>query len=332
MSILNDSCVVVGIDEAGYGPLLGPLVVSAVVFRVPSSMLEADWWTALDVAVARKPKARLSKLVVADSKELSRRDDGLKWLERGVLSFLASPDGQGNKRIYPPTLRGLVGQVNPEALTAMTEYPWYADAECSLPATTTQDDILVQRSALGSALAEAGIEFLGAHSEILPEGHFNLRMDTLRNKSVLLLGQTLRLIQRASDNAGQSGLRVFVDKQGGRQNYGRPLMTAFEDAQLQILEETDKSSIYRLQRPSVTWTISFSQGGESRYLPIALASMFSKYIREMFMELFNAYWRRYNPELKPTAGYYEDGQRFLCDIAPLLSDMKIDRHMLVRNK
>ena len=37
------------------------------------------------------------------------------------------------------------------------------------------------------------------------------------------------------------------------------------------------------------------------------------------MRRFNAFWRQYLPEVQPTAGYYNDGQRFLADIDALLT-------------
>ena len=45
------------------------------------------------------------------------------------------------------------------------------------------------------------------------------------------------------------------------------------------------------------------------------ASMTSKYVRELAMELFNRFWQRHVPGLTPTKGYPEDAKRFRRDIA-----------------
>jgi ribonuclease HII len=322
--------VVAGIDEAGYGPLLGPLVVAEVVFRVPTELAGADWWRQLRGAVASKPKVRDPRLVVTDSKELSRRPDGLRWLERTALAFLSLPDGQGNERRFPPTLRGLLGQIDRAVLSALDEYPWYRQTDFALPAANTDHDILTQRGALHASLGEVGMEFLGAYAEVLPEGHFNRLVAATRNKSVVLLGQTIRLIQRASEAAGSSSMHIFIDKQGGRQSYGRSLMTAFEDAHLEILEEMDTSSAYRLMRQPAPWEVRFVQGGEKQHLVIALASMYAKYVRELLMLTFNAFWSEHVQGLTHTAGYYTDGQRFVKDIEPVIERMKLDRSLLIR--
>ena len=44
---------VVGIDEAGYGPNLGPFVMTAVLLRVPDEREDADWWHELSSTVRR---------------------------------------------------------------------------------------------------------------------------------------------------------------------------------------------------------------------------------------------------------------------------------------
>src|SRR5687767_9088016 len=95
--LTGEMVTIVGIDEAGYGPLLGPLVVSAVAFDVPLALLrESDpaaglnLWTLLKSSIAKRPNKRGSRLAVADSKILYDSSDsecGLKLLERAALVF-----------------------------------------------------------------------------------------------------------------------------------------------------------------------------------------------------------------------------------------------------
>ena len=50
------------------------------------------------------------------------------------------------------------------------------------------------------------------------------------------------------------------------------------------------------------------------------------------MGRFNAYWQRLLPELKPTAGYYNDGLRFLQDIEPKRRELGIADEQLIRSR
>ena len=54
--------------------------------------------------------------------------------------------------------------------------------------------------------------------------------------------------------------------------------------------------------------------GDDRYVQVGLASMFAKYTREVLMHLFNAWWQERSPGIRATAGYYQDGHRFLDDL------------------
>ena len=58
----------------------------------------------------------------------------------------------------------------------------------------------------------------------------------------------------------------------------------------------------------------------------------SKYVRELCMNSFNHYWAEQIDGLKPTAGYYQDGQRFLRDIASTAKALGLRREDLVRQK
>ncbi len=75
--------------------------------------------------------------------------------------------------------------------------------------------------------------------------------------------------------------------------------------------------------------IRFAAKGES-FLPAALASMASKYLRELAMTAFNAFWIRQVPGLRPTAGYPVDALRFKADIASRQQQLGISDDVLWR--
>ncbi|MCA8981886.1 MAG: hypothetical protein KDC14_17785, partial [Planctomycetes bacterium] len=64
--------IVAGIDEAGLGPLLGPLTFGLTVFELEES--NEDLWSALDSAVTNEPRRDRERLVVADSKKVYTRN------------------------------------------------------------------------------------------------------------------------------------------------------------------------------------------------------------------------------------------------------------------
>ena len=78
---------VIGIDEAGYGPNLGPLVQAAVALYLPDED-PAGWKTLKPVARRCGEKAD-GRLLIDDSKKVNQGDNGLAKLEAGVLGALA---------------------------------------------------------------------------------------------------------------------------------------------------------------------------------------------------------------------------------------------------
>ena len=85
--------------------------------------------------------------------------------------------------------------------------------------------------------------------------------------------------------------------------------------------------------PSVDPTPAVGSSTE-RYviLTVALASMLSKYLRELHMLVFNRYWNSYEEKLKPTAGYVLDARRFLADTADLRNRLETDPGLLIRSR
>lgn len=316
---------VIGIDEAGYGPLLGPLVVSAVGFEVPDRIVDRCLWDVLRASVSSKPSAGEGRLIIADSKKLYRGPDGLKRLESAALSWLAAGG------VTVDSFDQLLSRLCPHVAGQLTEYPWYRPLALNLPVAVSAGQIETHANALRRDLAANGVAPAGLWVEALPAGHYNELVSKTRNKAVLLFGLTMRLVHRAAEAAGEMApLRIVVDKQGGRGRYARPLMNAFGDRHLAIVSESADRSAYRLSRGQSRWQVEFAKGGEEVHLPIALASIFSKYIRQLFMICLNRFWQDKLPGLAPTEGYYVDAKRFLRDLGDTINHCGVDAATLVR--
>src|SRR5216683_4820929 len=80
---------IIGIDEAGYGPNLGPFVMTAVACRVPNVCAGDNLWTLLASAVRRIGDANDGRIIVDDSKKVYSTARGLNGLERGVHTTLS---------------------------------------------------------------------------------------------------------------------------------------------------------------------------------------------------------------------------------------------------
>lgn len=318
--------ILAGIDEAGFGPVLGPLVVSAVSFAAPDEMDPAAMWTELSAAVCKKPSRKSGKIAIGDSKKLFVRQkaDPLKHLERGVLAMLST------RQPAPESLGGLLAQIAPAAAQLMPQYPWYAEADLPLPRSADQTDLKLAANALRLAMAGAGIRLLAMRAEPVFVRQYNTHVTATNNKSTALFDVTSRLLDWLWRNSPPGLLRIYVDRQGGRMRYLPSLQRVFAGCSFKILDETNIWSAYRITGRQRTCEICFITGAESKWLPVALASMTSKYLRELFMEMLNGFWTSRVPGLSPTAGYYTDGRRFYKEIAPAAGLLKVDSQMLYR--
>jgi len=326
LSARNVMAIVAGIDEAGYGPTLGPLVASAVVFRTPDEVASSNLWEVLRKTCKATPGKSPRRLAIADSKKLKRPDGDVQLLEQAALVMLAVL----GKR--PADWRAYVDTVAPGSRTEFEEYPWYACDAFHLPVSRHLADVGTRANAVRLNMAETGIELLGVHSAPLAEGHFNRLVARTKNKASVLCGLALRLMQTAMRAAQNEPVYIHVDRLGGRSHYRDVLMTSWPEFELTVLEETEECSAYRLRRGEQVCEIDFRVEGESRHLPVALASIYSKYLRELCMYAFNRYWSAQLTGLTPTAGYYTDAQRWLRDAEPALAKLQIDRRMLVRER
>ena len=318
--------ILAGIDEAGFGPLLGPLVLSGVAFHVPDNRLDGCLWESLRESCTGDPRRAAHRLVVADSKKLHRPHGGLAPLERTALVMLAVAGHQ------PRTWRALLNHVAPGASEELEHYPWYASTDLALPRDDRVGAIGTRANGVRRDFAQQGVSLHGVFTEVLPAGRFNRLVSNTRNKAVVLLGLVLRVVDRIMRSAGHQRIRFCIDRLGGRTHYRESLTTALPGFDLEILEESPQRSAYRLNRTSHTCEIEFVTGGDSLRFLTALASIYSKYIRELYMDAFNTYWCREIEGLRGTAGYYTDARRWLDDASAGLKSRSVDRGLLVRER
>ena len=58
--------------------------------------------------------------------------------------------------------------------------------------------------------------------------------------------------------------------------------------------------------------------------------MVSKYIRELLVGSINRYFAGFSADLKPTAGYWKDGLRFIEDLRTNLPHVEFNSDQLIR--
>ena len=305
------------------GPILGPLVISCSTFSLPHNLLTSDLWQVLSKSVGIKRKRLAGRLLITDSKKAYNKTSGIRNLERTVLTALKCLGAE------PTTLSELLYMLCPESLERLSDYPWYKDVrDDSLSADPA--DRAIASMVFSKDLTSNGIELKELKSCCLDVAYYNKMVMTVRNKASVLFTATSQLIQAAFNRFGNEDLHIVIDRQGGRMHYRNNLQRMFPEMSLRIVRESPAISSYKLQTQGGGMCVHFIVGADDKYLPVSLASMVSKYLREVLIGCINRYFTGFGPNIKPTAGYWEDGLRFIEDLKANLPHIRFDQNQLIR--
>lgn len=357
----------VGTDEAGYGPNLGPLVVSASVWEVPAEIgspgtesgchahacrghvrpgeawprerdhgtrqsaldqprRDVDLYATLAGAIAPSiAEASPTRVAVADSKRLYAPGGTLAHLERGVLTALAV--------LGRPVARSRDAweALDPGSEPARREIPWQADHDEPLPIDAKAGEIQSLGQSLAHGLDAAGIRLVDLRSRAVFPQSFNHLVARFDSKGHALSHVTLSLVAELLAALPEGTVQIVCDKHGGRNRYGPLVAEYLCDGLVETCEEGRQASRYRFGPPWRRVEIAFRAGGEA-WLPAALASMASKYLRELAMRAMNAFWLARVEGLRPTAGYPLDAARFRREVAAAQATLKIPDEVFWRTR
>ncbi|MFH1143719.1 MAG: hypothetical protein V1774_04160 [Candidatus Eisenbacteria bacterium] len=318
-----------GIDEAGYGPILGPLVVARSVFLVEAADPRAplpSLWTLQRGAVCRRAGDGLQRVAINDSKLLYNATLGLRHLERGVLGFLYAA------AIRPRSLNELFASLAHDAASQEMTLAWYREPSGGprLPSCVEQVELERVATRVVRAWSDSGLRLAEVKAAIVFEDRFNRMVGDCQSKAACSWCFVAEHLQSIWENYGELHPRVIVDRQGGRRNYLELLAALFPWTRLRLIECRPAVSSYEVSDERRSMEIAVHVASERDHLPAAFASMTAKYLRELLMARFRAYWQQQAPAVRGSSGYAADGQRFLREIQPTLARLGIDPRMLIR--
>jgi hypothetical protein len=318
---------VIGIDEAGYGPNLGPLVISATAWRVPDSVRASDLYGLLAGVIDQETAddGASALVTVADSKAVYNPRRGLGLLERGVLAMVAA---LGHS---PQDWRELWLCLVPDSHPELDRAPWHQGPAYALPASANAADVRAAARRLAPGLAAVGVRLVAVRSRAVFPAQFNALVQAADGKASALSRLSIALVAEVMAALPAGSAEVVCDKHGGRNCYGPLLQQQFPDLLIENFGECRDVSTYRFGPEGRRAEVRFCCRGES-LLPIAAASMVSKYLRELSMRAFNDFWLARVPDLAPTAGYPSDSRRFKRGIARAQAELGIDDCILWRER
>ncbi len=295
---------VTGVDENGLGPLLGPLVVTAVTLEVtryrPARWLDVGRDLGIDDS---KSTAGFGKMAVAEGLALA------------VCERLF-----GRIPSHVDELFELFALRGPEALRRRC--PRDSEAQCwssALALPCFDGDVNRGRDVL-NRMQSRGAELKHARTVLACTGELNAQLEQGISRVELDLSLMEELVLDARARCTDD-LMAVCGMVGGIRSY----FERFRHFPLEGLSPVAATRGTLAFDVVAVGQVRFEIDADARHLPVAFASMLGKYVRELWMERQNRFYRGHDPELDAVSGYHDPTtQRFVTSSLALRDRLGID--------
>lgn len=275
-----------GVDENGLGPRLGPLVATSLTLQTPRYSRSALCERGLRLGLTdSKETGGFGRMGFTESVALALLGAGAERAPRSADDLL--------ERVFPdvqPRLKSCC----PDASTA--EQCW--GVNLALPAFG--GDEAFGRSLLDRLIGRSQLRLVEVQSRIACAGLLNSKSVSGQNKLAVDLELFEDLIHSVHRRHGEPLLAV-CGMIGGIRDYA----SRFERFDADRVQELRARKGQRRYAVDGLGELRFEVDADARHLPVALASIVGKYVREICMRRIGEFYRRDDAELQLASGYHD---------------------------
>jgi ribonuclease HII len=278
--------LVMGVDENGLGPRLGPLVATAVALQMPRYARSALCNRGLALGLTdSKQTGGFGRMGFTESVALA-------LVNRAGAGLAGSADGFLDR--VSPHARQRLRACCPDAPTA--GQCWAVD----LPLPAFGGDVSYGESLLDQLVGRSSLRIVDVRSRIACAGVLNAKLAAGTNKLAVDLELFEDLICAVQARHGTPLLAV-CGMIGGIRDYASRL-SRFEPSRVRSLAGRRRQRRYAVDGVG---EVRFEVDADARHLPVALASIVGKYVREICMRRIGEFYQQRNPALKLASGYHD---------------------------